>query len=858
VVEDRGASSSRWGKTGGGLFRQSAAACFRRVTDSVDRVRSITRDEAAERAELLGVDGYQVALDLTGDGPTFTSRTRIRFRCADPRRGSWVDVKPHRLTRVTLNGTPVPVETMAGGRLPLTGLAESNELVVEAQMAYSHDGEGLHRHVDPADGNVYLYAMSFLDAAPRWFACFDQPDLKAPYRFEVRCPDGWTVAGNAPATRGADGSWLLEQARPLSTYFTTLIAGPYHSIRTEHDGIALVLHARASLAEHLDRDAAELAQITADCLDEFHRLFGVRYPWGEYHQAFVPEFNAGAMENPGCVTFRDPLVFRSRATDAEHAVRASTIAHEMAHMWFGDLVTMRWWDDLWLNESFAEYLGHRVCDAVTRHRSWVEFGIVRKAWGYTADRRPSTHPVAGNGAADAATALSDFDGISYAKGAAVLRQLGAYLGEDVFLTGLRRYFADHAFGNASLADLLAAWTAAGAADLPAWTEQWLQSSGLDTLRAEHVDGTVTVHCEPPPGTHALRRHAVTVAAFDAAGRQVAQQPALLAGPSTSVPLGRSEQLVIADSLDETWAKIAFDDAAWRALPAAVGGLDPLPRVVVCNAMRLAVADAELAPQAALEVALAVLAIDPSDAVVGVLARWLSEVLIGRYLPPAECDAAAERLAVLLLDVATAAVPGSGLQLAAVRGYVRACADSDRLRGWLAGAAVPDGVVIDTELRWEVVRRLATLGALDVAQLDAEAAADRSTQGAVHAAACRALRPDAEAKHAAWQTIMADAGCPNYELYAIANAFWQPSQRELTAPYVERYFAEIADLAAIRSGWVLARVSEYAYPQTAADPHTVELTEALLARDDLDPGVRRSVLDAGDDLRRVVASRQKFG
>jgi aminopeptidase N len=823
-------------------------------------VRSITRDEAAERAELLDVDGYEVALDLNGDGSTFASTTRIRFRCADPGAGTWVDVKPQRLTRVTLNGVPVPVDALVDGRLPLTaatGLAEANELVVEAQMAYSHDGEGLHRHVDPADGNVYLYAMSFLDAAPRWFACFDQPDLKAPYRFEVRCPDGWTVAGNAAATRDADGSWLLSQARPLSTYFTSLIAGPYHSIRAEHDGIALVLHARASLAEHLDRDAAELLQITADCLDEFHRLFGVRYPWGEYHQAFVPEFNAGAMENPGCVTFRDPLVFRSRATEAEHAVRASTIAHEMAHMWFGDLVTMRWWDDLWLNESFAEYLGHRVCDAVTQYRSWVEFGIVRKAWGYTADRRPSTHPVAGNGAADAATALSDFDGISYAKGAAVLRQLGTYLGDKVFLAGLRRYFADHAFGNASLADLLAAWTAVGAVDLPAWTQGWLQVSGLDTLRTEQVGNTVTVHCEPPAGTRARRQHAITVAAFDASGRQVTQQPALLAGASASVPLGTSGRLVIADALDETWAKVAFDDATWQALPAAVGGLDPLPRVVVCNAMRLAVADAELAPRAALEVALAVLAVDPSDAVVGVLARWLSEVLIGCYLPADECDAAGERLAALMLEVASAAAPGSGRQLAAVRGYVRSSTDADRLRGWLKAVAVPDGVVIDAELRWELLRRLATLGALDLAQLDAEAAADRSTQGAVHAAACRALRPDAEAKRTAWRTIMTDAECPNYELYAIANAFWQPSQRELTAPYVERYFAEIADLASIRSGWVLAQVSEYAFPHTATDPRTVELTDTLLARADLDPGVRRSVLDAGDDLRRAVTSRQKF-
>ncbi|MGH8861143.1 MAG: M1 family metallopeptidase, partial [Jatrophihabitantaceae bacterium] len=356
---------------------------------------SLLHTEAIRRAGVVRHVSIRARLDLTEPtSQTFRSVTTLAFE-ATGGAATFVDVQARRIESASLNGAPLDIhETYdpATGRLALTGLREHNELVVDAEMAYSHDGEGLVRHVDPADGRLYLYAMSFLDAAPRWFACFDQPDLKAPFTLELTCPPEWTVAGNGPAVQAAPGRWTLTQTRPVATYMTTLLAGPYHSVRGEHDGIPLVLHARASLAQYLDRDADALLEHTARCLDEFHRLFGVRYPWGEYHQAFVPDFNAGAMENPGCITFRDQLMFRSRVPDGEVIDRDNTIAHEMAHMWLGDLVTMRWWDDLWLNESFAEYLGHAVCAAVGEPRAWLSFGVERKAWGYAADRRPSTHP----------------------------------------------------------------------------------------------------------------------------------------------------------------------------------------------------------------------------------------------------------------------------------------------------------------------------------------------------------------------------------------------------------------------------------------------------------------------------------
>jgi aminopeptidase N len=816
---------------------------------------SLRRTEAVERADTVAPTSYDVSLDLRDqtDAATFRSITRAVFD-ALPGSATFVDLQPQALRSATLNGRTLDPALLSGGRLRLEDLQAENELVVEARMAYSHDGEGLHRHVDPADGNVYLYAMSFLDAAPRWFACFDQPDLKAPLTLSVTCPPEWTVAGNGAATQSSAGHWRLATTRPLSTYFTTLVAGPYHSIRTEHDGIPLALHVRASLAEYLDRDADELFTITRDCLDELHRLFGIRYPWGEYHQAFVPEFNAGAMENPGCVTFRDPMIFRSAATDAERGTRASTIAHEMAHMWFGDLVTMRWWDDLWLNESFAEYLGQRVCDTVTEHDSWLEFGIVRKAWGYSADRRPSTHPVAGTGATDAVSALNDFDGISYAKGASVLRQLATYLGDETFLGGLRAYFAAHEFGNAELADLLAAWTDAGARDLPDWSDQWLRTSGLDTLR---VDGDQLLR-EPPVDSPARRTHALSVAAFDASGAALAREAVTVRSSNTSFAAPADAALVLPDAGDETWAKIALEPAAWTAMAQLLPRLDPMARVTVWNALRLAVADADVNPRLAVDIVVAAIDSEPSDAVVASVLRWTNESLLGAYLAGESATAGAQRIAAAAWRIATTAAPASGLQLAGMRGAISATADLDRLSAWLESRDLPEGLILDAELRWAVVARLSTLGGTDLPAIDAEARRDPSSQGVVHASRCRTLLPDAAAKQSAWQSLMHDADCPNYELYAIAEAFWRPGQSEFTAPYLERFFTEIAETSALRSGWVVSQVALLAYPRCEVSASTLSLTEGLLARPDLADGIRRSVVDAGDDLRRAFASRQRFG
>jgi aminopeptidase N len=826
--------------------------------------RSLTRSDAVARAATVRLTATEVELDLRPAADTFRSTARLRFSAA-PGGATFADVRPATLLSATLNGTDLDPSAdfdAEAGRLQLRELAADNELVVIADMAYSHDGEGLHRHVDPADGRVYLYAMSFLDAAPRWFACFDQPDLKAPVSLDVRCPPDWLVSGNGPASEIETGHWHIAPTGPLSTYFTTLVAGPYHAVRDTHDGIALVLLARQSLAEPLDRDAAGLFAHTKHCFDGLHALFGVRYPWGEYHQAFVPEFNAGAMENPGCVTFRDQLVFRSKVTESDRLDRELTIAHEMAHMWFGDLVTMRWWDDLWLNESFAEYLGHRV----TGEHSWVLFGAARKSWGHAADRRPSTHPVAGNGAPDAASALSEFDGISYAKGASVLRQLAAHLRDGVFLDGLRRYIRAHADGNAEFADLIAAWTAAGATDLETWTQSWLRTTGLDELSVH--DGAVVRHS--PAGTP--RTHSIAVGAYAADGTRTSSNRVVVAAERTPAGLDRGG-VALPDVLDETWAKLVLPEDTWSAMPALLTGIDDArTRVAIWNALRLATADAELDPALAVDIVTAALPVETDDAVVSRVGRWARTTLIDSYLDGAGRAAALARLAGAMLAVVDVAAPGSGRQLAAARTAIATTSDAALLRGWLSGAGSgpnsgPDsgpnsgpnsGLVVDAELRWSILLRLARIGELTAEAIDEEAARDHSTQGGVHAARCHAARPGDEAKRTAWDALMRDAGRPNHELYAIAEGFWDPDQRGLTDPYVARYFEQIAATARLRSGWVVDQVALLAYPWTAVDAASAAATQRLLADDSLDPGIRRSVTDAGDDLRRALAVRDRFG
>ncbi|WP_182523327.1 aminopeptidase N [Nocardioides dongkuii] len=811
--------------------------------------RSLQHTEAQARAALLTVESYDVRLDLASDEATFGSVTTVRFTS----RGgpTFIDLKPLRVHALRLDGVPLDPDTLDRGRLPLETTEGTHELVVDAVMRFRNDGEGLHRSVDPADGRHYVYGMSFMDAAPSIFACFDQPDLKAPYTFHVTAPRAWTVLGNTPATQVEPGVWELETSQPLSTYFVTLVAGPYHLLTAEHDGIPLGLSARASLAGALEADADELFTMTGQCFDELHRLFGIRYPFGSYHQAFVPEFNAGAMENPGCVTFRDQLVFATRVTRGMRIKRAATVAHEMAHQWFGNLVTPRWWDDLWLNESFAEYLGNRVtADATEYGDAWVDQAYNRRMWGLTADLGPGTHPVAGNGATDAVSALQDFDGISYAKGSSILKQLAATLGDEVFFGGVVDHLERHRFGNATMDDLFGSWERAGAADLAAVRTQWLRTAGPDTIVLDRAAGVLR---RTPPAAHpADRTHTFHVAVCDVDSWRADRVS--VEGPETAYDAGGAPALL--DPQQETWALTYPDPETMRALPGLLPGIgDPLLRAAVWNGVRSGLHVAALDPADLVDLVVASVPVeDTEDAPESASPRrtlpWLFQTLLP--LAPAGSVERVHAAAVAKID---ATPPGSEHQLAAYRTAVRSATDPDLLRTWLAEP--PAGIDADPDLCWRVRCRLAVLGATDRAELDAALAAEPTGLARVEHTRAVASLPTVEAKEFAWARFTGAADVANYEVEAAGLGLWRPEQRELTEPYVERYFADLPGTAAVRSGWVLAEAAEAFFPATSLEQTTVDRATALAARPDLDPSVRRRLLDATDRLQRMLAVRSAY-
>ncbi|CAA9288341.1 MAG: Membrane alanine aminopeptidase N, partial [uncultured Corynebacteriales bacterium] len=681
-------------------------------------MRNLTRDEARDRAALVRVESYDVRLDLTGAAGSdrFGTRTRVVFAALADGADTFVEHDVPELVSATLDGVPLDVGTLAGNRLPLRGLAAGrHELEVVATGAYSRTGEGLHRAVDPADGLVYLYQQSFLDDAQRTFACFDQPDLKARITLAADVPAGWQVTGNARG-RSAGDRWTFAATEPISTYLFSLAAGPYHVVRDRHAGIELGLWCRASMAGHLD--AEDLFAVTRASLDRQGELFGRPYPFGDtYDQVFVPGFNAGAMENPGVVTFTDDFLFRSAVTLAQRRLRAQVVCHEMAHMWFGDLVTMRWWDDIWLNESFAELMGVLTVDEATGYPgSWPAFTVGRKAWGYTADQLPTTHPVASD-VGDNRGALLNFDGISYAKGASVLRQLMAYVGRDAFFAGVRSYLDAHAWGNTTLADLLTALSASSGRELADWADRWLRTTGVSTLRPAWSDAGLTVEQEsdtPRTARIGIGRWDLVEGVLRLRDRTEVD----VSGPSTPVPLdGPRPDLLLLNDGDLAFVKVRFDERSARTLLRNVHTIDdPLSRAVCWAALWDSCRDAELPAAAYVAAVLGGAAVESDPEQTGTLLAQATTAAT-RYVPAPDRPALVAALADAWWAAAAAADPGGDLQLVYVRAFVAIAAD-DRVDGLLAGAA-PAGLRVDTELRWRVLRRLAALGRVPAAVLEEE-------------------------------------------------------------------------------------------------------------------------------------------
>ncbi|MFI9200885.1 aminopeptidase N [Streptomyces sp. NPDC053048] len=834
----------------------------------------LTRDEAQTRARLLDVHHYTIDLDLTRGDATFGSTTVIRFT-ARQAATTFVELKPAVLHHATLDGHPLDPAGLDDNRLPLTLTPGEHELRVEADMRYSRTGEGMHRFTDPADGETYLYTQAFLDDVQRVFAAFDQPDLKAVFDATVTAPPQWTVLGNAIATRvgpPAEGRWQLATTQPLSTYLVAFAAGPWHSVRTQHAGIPFALHCRRSLAPHLDADADEILDITRRCFDRYHEIFAEPYPFDSYDQAFVPEFNAGAMENPGLVTFRDEFVYRSAVTDTERQTRGMVIAHEMAHMWFGDLVTLQWWDDIWLNESFAEYMGYQVLSEATRFTgTWTEFAVTRKSWGYDADQRPSTHPVApaADDVHDTASALLNFDGISYSKGASALRQLVAWLGEKDFLAGINDHFARHRFANATLADFIDSLARHSTRDVPAWAHTWLRTTGVDTLTPHITAGTdnqwrLDLH------HHGTRPHHLHAALYDHApddsatlvlrDRLTTDLPAG-GGTRTHTLTGPRPALILLNDDDLTYTKIRLDPTSRTTALATLSGIpDPLARAVVWNAARDMVRDGELPPTTYLDAARTHLPHEHDIAITTGVLTFARTHIADRYTTPTHRPHALATLTDLCHDLLERhRHPGTeGLRLTALRTLIDSTTDTTTLHTWLHDETVPGGPALDPELRWRTLTRLAVLGALTHHDIDTELTRDPSATGQEGAARCRAALPDPTGKATAWNTMYTGDNLSNYLFTATAHGFWQPEHHDLLHPYRDRYYPDAVALAARRGPALASAAGGPGFPHTLIDEHTLTQGETCLRDADPTPALRRRLTDQLDDLRRALAVRATAG
>lgn len=826
--------------------------------------RSLTHAEAVARGAAVRKLSYELDVDLTGSGTgeaaeTFRTITTLRF-AADPGASTFVELRPRRLIGATLNGVPLAGE-VTEGRLELPDLAAENVAVVTAEFAYSHSSEGMHRFVDPADGAVYVYAQPSITDAPDFMAAFDQPDLKAPVSLWVSADPTWTVRANADGVQSSPGRWGFEATKPIATYLITLIAGPFVERHDEHDGIPLGLFARASYAEILQRDAPEIFEVTRACLDRFHELFGIRYQFGKYDQAFVPEFSWGAMEFPGCVVFRDEYLFRGAVTDTERLERAAVIAHEMAHMWFGDLVTMRWWDDLWLNESFATYMGYRLTAEVTRWpQAWTRFGIGRKIAGYSADQRPSTHAVAPVQVTDTDDAVNNFDGISYAKGCSALRQLVAWIGEEAFFTGLRAYFTKHAWGNATLADLLSALSESSGRDIDAWAQVWLRTPGVDTLTPViewAPDGSyasVAVSQTSPEAHQVQRPHRIGVGWHDATGAWQRAELELAGGPTPIPQLsGVTGSGLLLNDGDLTFAKVRMDERTRVELAELIRRQpDTLTRALRWNSAWDATRDGLWPVEEFLELVEAALPGEPEVTLIESVFGLARQTAVARYVPALGYPSGIDLLERTSRSILDSSAPGSARQLAGARGLV-SCSGADLLRDWLGGRAVPEGLQIDADLRWSLLCRLSVLGEVSEAEIDTELERDHSARGEQEATRCRASRPDPDAKARAFDLVVREQGLSNRIVTSAGYGLWQPEQAELTRSYVERFFVELPR-SSDRSGDLLASIAEAAYPVYEVSENTLELADRALAGD-LHPLLRRELIDETDDLRRALRARR---
>jgi aminopeptidase N len=855
---------------------------------------NLTRDQAVERAALITVDSYRISLDITdGSGSsgapgdrTFRSITTVVF---DALAGAdtVIDIAADKIRGATLNGRDLDVSGYDESTgIPLRGLADRNVVVVDADCRYSNTGEGLHRFVDQVDDETYLYTQFETADAKRMFACFDQPDLKATFDLRVLAPEHWKVISNGATESVENGVHTFATTPLMSTYLVALVAGPYaewkDSYTDEHGEIPLGIYCRASLGEHMD--AERLFTETKQGFGFYHKNFGLPYAFGKYDQLFVPEFNAGAMENAGAVTFLEDYVFRSKVTRASYERRAETVLHEMAHMWFGDLVTMTWWDDLWLNESFATFASVLCLSEATEFtEAWTTFANVEKSWAYRQDQLPSTHPIAAE-IPDLAAVEVNFDGITYAKGASVLKQLVAYVGLEQFLAGLRDYFRAHAFGNATFNDLLAALERASGRDLSTWGQQWLKTTGLNTLRPDFdvdADGKFTrfavTQDGAAPGAGETRVHRLAVGIYDddRAGKlvRVHREELDVEGPETKVPalVGVSRgKLILVNDDDLTYCSLRLDAESLRtALERIADIAEPLPRTMVWSAAWEMTREAELRAR---DFVALVLGGVRAETEVGVAQRLLlqAQTALASYAVPGWArEHGWPQFADRLLELARAAQPGSDHQLAYVNTL---CSSVLSTRHVVTLADLLDrdpadrglaGLEIDTDLRWRIVTALATAGDIDADGpatpfIDAEVQRDPTAAGKRHGAQAAAARPQPRVKEEAWTAVVEDDTLANITARSMIAGIAAPGQHELLEPFTARYFAAIPGVWARRSSEVAQTVVIGLYPRWNVSDAGVAAADEFLSDPEVPPALRRLVLEGQAGVKRALRARKFDG
>ncbi|MFZ9802081.1 MAG: aminopeptidase N [Candidatus Nanopelagicales bacterium] len=842
---------------------------------------NITRNEAIQRAGLVSDPVYTVSLELDGKGETFSCFASIDFK-AQENSNTWIDLVSPLVESVWLNGEELNVkEVFNGTRIQLRNLNPENKLKIKAQCSYMNTGEGLHRHIDPVDNEVYIYTQFEVPDCRRVFPVFEQPDIKGVLNLTVKTPTKWTVISNTetPAPKNIENNfsiWTFNQTPKMSSYLYAICAGPYARKTDIYEGkfgkYPLAIFVRPSLSQYLDHE--EIFEVTKQGFKWFEEKFQIGYPFKKYDQVFVPEFNAGAMENVGCVTFRDEYIFRSRTTRTAYESRANTILHELAHMWFGDLVTMKWWNDLWLNESFAEWAAHWASSGATQYNeAWTLFHVQRKAWAYRQDQLPSTHPIAAN-MPDLDSVYENFDGITYAKGASALRQLVAWVGEENFLKGLKNYFEKHAWKNTELKDLLNELSISSGRELDSWSKIWLESSGATLLRPEiEVDKNnlitkLLINQEPPsspPGLDpVLRPHRLALGVYEKQENKLVRTKRIevdVVGGQTEIKelvgTKRPDLLLINDD-DLTYAKIRLDSHSLNTATKEIASIESsLSRALIWGAVWDMVRDAEVGTGKYLDLVLAGI---EKETDIGLVQQVLMQCR-------SSIDVFADRknrknynikLATGLEKLISQAKPGSDRQLALLRTFSAVATTEEQINKVaqiLDGIEKIEGLVVDTDLRWALLRRLVVVGKRGEKEIDEELKKDDTVMGREHAAGAKAAMPSLDAKQKAWEQVINNENLTNSELHSILAGISYMDHEEVLKNFVDKYFDSVSSLWNARTHEIGQSLVTGLFPSTNINQDVIKKCDEFLEKNkELAVGARRIIIEQRDSLARALKAQ----